>query len=357
MAISASDQGGGGGGLTAPTNPGEDNRIAYASAGDLAYAASVKTDGSYLQIGATNPATAGDARVSHGFAMRGRNSANSANVAVFRWGAATNRAEFGEDSANIAGITFSGGSSSTFQFNLGGTTQAQMSNNVLQIGRASNAYTFKFKSDVTSATFEMEARGSGAGVDLDIKGQNNNDAAAAAGDINLHGGVNSGAGADGVVAIYGDGALLFTAQNLAGAAHFTISKDVNDPIISMAARTTAGDCAKLTILGQNADDGKGGDLFLEAGDAAGTNKNGGAIEVNSGTETGSGTSTIKFRAGGAGLLLELASNGSTAQLGFFNTATAGKQTVTGIRDSNAALANLLTALATYGLIVDSTTAT
>jgi hypothetical protein len=40
-------------------------------------------------------------------------------------------------------------------------------------------------------------------------------------------------------------------------------------------------------------------------------------------------------------------------VGFFATAPAAKQTVTGSRGSNAALASLLTALAAYGLITDS----
>lgn len=41
-------------------------------------------------------------------------------------------------------------------------------------------------------------------------------------------------------------------------------------------------------------------------------------------------------------------------VGFFATAPVAKQTVTGSRDSNAALASLLTALAAFGLITDST---
>jgi hypothetical protein len=43
-------------------------------------------------------------------------------------------------------------------------------------------------------------------------------------------------------------------------------------------------------------------------------------------------------------------------LGFFTAGLQTQQTVTGSRGGNAALASLLTALATYGLITDSTTA-
>lgn len=50
------------------------------------------------------------------------------------------------------------------------------------------------------------------------------------------------------------------------------------------------------------------------------------------------------------------SGGSAPQLGFYGTAAAAKQTVTGSRGGNAALASALTALATIGLITDSSTA-
>ena len=45
-----------------------------------------------------------------------------------------------------------------------------------------------------------------------------------------------------------------------------------------------------------------------------------------------------------------------AGVGFNGTAAIAKPTVTGSRDANAALASLLTALASYGLLIDSTTA-
>jgi len=51
-----------------------------------------------------------------------------------------------------------------------------------------------------------------------------------------------------------------------------------------------------------------------------------------------------------------ASFGGSCQLGFFGTGVQAQQTVTGSRAGNAALASLLTKLATYGLIVDSSTA-
>jgi hypothetical protein len=45
-----------------------------------------------------------------------------------------------------------------------------------------------------------------------------------------------------------------------------------------------------------------------------------------------------------------------ANIGFYNTAPAAKQTVSGAKGSNAALGSLMTALVTMGLVTDSTSA-
>lgn len=65
-----------------------------------------------------------------------------------------------------------------------------------------------------------------------------------------------------------------------------------------------------------------------------------------------GTTTDGMTTGGSiAIAQDLAHRGS--KLGVFNTTPITKQTVTGSRSSNAALASLLTALAAYGLITDS----
>ena len=77
-----------------------------------------------------------------------------------------------------------------------------------------------------------------------------------------------------------------------------------------------------------------------------------------------GTFGISIFANNAGNDLFLAANdtvfvqgNSTKSLGFFGTSTANtKQTITGSRNGNAALADLLTSLALYGLIVNNSTA-
>lgn len=54
------------------------------------------------------------------------------------------------------------------------------------------------------------------------------------------------------------------------------------------------------------------------------------------------------------IAISIAASGSAAMLGFYGATAAIKQTITGSRGSNAALADLLTKLATIGLITDST---
>lgn len=72
--------------------------------------------------------------------------------------------------------------------------------------------------------------------------------------------------------------------------------------------------------------------------------------------TNSSNATVYFSVSGTTIILNgaLDHDGSTA--GFFGATPASKPTVTGSRDGNAALASLITALATLGLVTDSTTA-
>jgi hypothetical protein len=70
---------------------------------------------------------------------------------------------------------------------------------------------------------------------------------------------------------------------------------------------------------------------------------------------GFGTSSDVTLIGRTGNLLIQGSDNGGAKLGFFGTAPQAKPTVTGSRGSNAALTNLLTVLANFGLLTDSTT--
>ena len=62
----------GGSSLNAPVNPTDDNKVAFGLAGNLAYASSVKTDGSYLGIGSGTLPTSGDVRTPNGFIWKTR---------------------------------------------------------------------------------------------------------------------------------------------------------------------------------------------------------------------------------------------------------------------------------------------
>lgn len=67
------------------------------------------------------------------------------------------------------------------------------------------------------------------------------------------------------------------------------------------------------------------------------------------TNSGGTSRRLSLRVGGTERF-----GADTTGLSFFATTPAAQQTVTGSRAANAALTSLLTALATYGLIVDST---
>jgi len=67
---------------------------------------------------------------------------------------------------------------------------------------------------------------------------------------------------------------------------------------------------------------------------------------------GTGFRTLFIQTGGGTLLV----GGATTTLGFFAGAGTAKATVSGAKGANAALGSLMTALAGYGLVTDSTTA-
>lgn len=67
--------------------------------------------------------------------------------------------------------------------------------------------------------------------------------------------------------------------------------------------------------------------------------------------SGGSTTNRGFHNEGAALV-----NGSATSLGFFGTSPAAKQTITGSRGGNAALTSLLSALAAYGIVTDSSSA-
>lgn len=75
------------------------------------------------------------------------------------------------------------------------------------------------------------------------------------------------------------------------------------------------------------------------------------VQINSNSSAGK----VALRAN-ATTVFEIDISGGNTRIGFFATTPAVKQTVTGAKGSNAALGSLLTALAAYGLVTDSSSA-
>lgn len=105
--------------------------------------------------------------------------------------------------------------------------------------------------------------------------------------------------------------------------------------IQVVISNTAGATNWVTLAGSN-----GGDPLIVVG---------GATTNVSQIVRGKGTGGVKIQDGGSANKFEV----NTTGIGFFAGTPTAKQTVTGSRGGNAALQSLLTALAAYGLITDS----
>lgn len=130
--------------------------------------------------------------------------------------------------------------------------------------------------------------------------------------------------------------------------------------------------AKGGVGGMSGGGQPGGEAILQGGDGGGANGDGGDGRVSGGIAVGSGDGGNALIRGGEAtgsgtdgdvLLGDLTTTavsichaGAAVQLAFHGATPVAQQTVTGSRGGNAALASLLTALDTLGLIVDSTTA-
>ena len=156
--------------------------------------------------------------------------------------------------------------------------------------------------------------------------------------------------------------------------------NTGDGVVYMAARTTVPTVAPVgglsiyaTATGQLCTLSTDSNLVMKLGDGAGgielraggatvptvsivANSGGGASEWGTtfaagrmSVAPGSGTSDYAIQYNGTNVM----NLGSGGKLAFFGTAAQSKQTITGSRGGNAALADLLTKLATIGLITDS----
>jgi hypothetical protein len=158
--------------------------------------------------------------------------------------------------------------------------------------------------------------------------------------------------------------------------------------IRPATRSSAGDGWGLDLLGGvPAATNPGGPVQIQAGAsttstggavslAGGTGATGGAVNLSGGFATGGATpgGNVNITAGDSGSSFALTGQvrirnavlnnvlvvgntaGGASTLGLFNVTPAIRQTVTGSRGGNAALASLLTAGATNGFWIDSSTA-
>lgn len=149
----------------------------------------------------------------------------------------------------------------------------------------------------------------------------------------------------------------------------TFSPSSGDTTIGAGALKVNGTSGTLVRIGTDSGNGSTGFFPLTVGDGnsggGGTNQNFVRIgRMSDGTaaidsfQGGVGAAALAFtRFGTENARFDASGNFKlSAQVGFNGTTPIAKPTVTGSRGGNAALASLLTALANYGLITDSTTA-
>jgi hypothetical protein len=120
----------------------------------------------------------------------------------------------------------------------------------------------------------------------------------------------------------------------------------------------AGDSGDLSITAGNAAAGKGGNIGITAG----TGTPAGKVTIGPVLTVGGATAnTFTVTPGATGSDPVVVASGTpgiqfNSRTGFNSTVPIAKPTITGSRAGNAAVASLLTALALYGLVTDSTSA-
>jgi len=125
--------------LTAPTNPTDDAKIVYASAGNLAYASAIKTNGTYLAFGST-VAASGTQRFGAGSTgapvtiAAGLDSTGVTDVALLSWGLFTNNQLTLGEATSVARISIR--SLTDMVISVAGTTAFLLTNKALTLAYA-----------------------------------------------------------------------------------------------------------------------------------------------------------------------------------------------------------------------------
>jgi hypothetical protein len=323
---------GGGGSLTAPASPADNTKVAFAASGDLDYADNIKVvnSGASLTFGAT-VAASGDIRGGTSLSIVALSGANDMDLIK----ASSGTVIVGE-TTHAASVELQAATSHIFD--IAGTDQLTLNATTctilpaLQIGASGGAYATvghirvgTLSSDTTVMAWRV------AGSDRTILAYTNSGTLVQIGSNSLDTIFRSEARWRGrvststdVIDITSDGSVF----------------RLRAPVVTNG---STGDCS-VRATGSNGSNNSGAPLLLEGGRRAGSGTPGSVVLRGNVDDS---TFHEGFRVG---------SSGSAAQITFFGGSLATKQTVTGAKGSNAALGSLLTALAAYGLITDSSSA-
>ena len=115
-------------------------------------------------------ATDGDIRFASAAQIKGRNTANTADADIFRWGSTTDAAEFG-DSTVVAKVTYSTKAAGSHQMNVGGTTIFQVSNKLETF-----VNTLQWRNSLDPEIKQDDINSASKGHSLTLQSQRNNGA-------------------------------------------------------------------------------------------------------------------------------------------------------------------------------------
>ena len=242
--------------------------------------------------GLTALASTGDMRTGHPFTWNSRNEADTADYPVVR--VLSDVIEFGADNDQLDGMNFSIGNAGAINFNTDGNTIFTATQSLLEM-RAD----IRFRASVTDPMISLEADGDQSTNTLTVAGGDSTTAATDGGPLRARSGA-PGAGGDPGAVIMGVGATDI--------AHWTITQDGPFGIMFLDA---AGPDFTIEYEPRSAV-GATGILKIKGQDAGGAgNDDGGMIEFDAGTATGSGVAgTVNFAVPSPAL-----GGGSTATLG------------------------------------------
>ena len=325
----------------APTNPGDDTKVAYASGGDILYASGITTDGTNLTV--SGKLTVGGLIDPTGLVLDPQAASPGTGTLWVKTTVPTTIV-----------FTNSVGTDTTLGAGGGGLTPPTNPGD-------DNAIPFALSGDLSySTTWHLY------GTQMDVW-DDGSEIYCSGGEFTVR--ADTWMYVSGGV---GEGVILQTSNGTIDLAKFTNTEtkfykpDINfdttagtmfidfDPLTAPTGAPQFGIPNSIYMQAQHAGagGGAGGEIVFTAGN--GNGGQGGFCQLKA-SSTGTTPGFVRLSVGATNVF-EVGGSAGANSIGFYGTTPVTKPTVSGSRSGNAALASLLTALSGQGLLTDSTTA-